>query len=121
MKVYAYKKYGKKYKVRLEIGKYACGKHLAIEMIYWDTEDKMWLPWSTLTVNLPQYGLSENYAFIDTNNNGEEIVKWLEKNNLAKFQDGYGYSGMCAYPLFYFEPDVLREIDPEGYQRYIEE
>lgn len=64
-------------------------------------------PYTTLTVNLPQYkGLSENDAFVDTNDNpGLDI--WLHENGIAEFVGIYGASGFCYYPLMRFNIDKI--------------
>ena len=66
-------------------------------------EGKYYEPYGDLTVNL--HKLPENQAYIDTNNNGVEIIDWLIENKLGKFTGQYGYSGFCAYPLFEFDMD----------------
>lgn len=78
-------------------------KHLAVEIMS-QTEG----PYARLTVNLPetkQYPV--NYAFLDTNNfpDGEDLVEEL---GVARFTGRYGFSGMCAYPLYEFFPDKLK-------------
>ena len=59
-------------------------------------------------------------AFIDTNHNGQEILVWIIRNGLAVPAGRYGRSGYCSYPEYRFKETLLREIDPKGYEDYIE-
>lgn len=91
--------------------------NLAIQMYSW--EDGYPEPWDFLTVNLE--GKRENdCAFIDTNHNGQEILVWIIRNGLAVPAGRYGRSGYCSYPEYRFKETLLREIDPKGYEDYIE-
>ncbi|MBF0648729.1 DUF4313 domain-containing protein [Dysgonomonas sp. GY75] len=55
-----------------------------------------------ITVNLPDCSRNAGCQFIDTNNKGEEILDWLEQNQLGIRTDKTGKSGFCIYPLFDF-------------------
>lgn len=61
-------------------------------------------------------------AYLDTNNN-PGIDRLLEKAGLAKPYTIYGMmifqnSGFCGYPLYEFDIERLRAIDPEGVKEY---
>lgn len=71
-----------------------------------------------LTVNLDSVR-PQNCAFIDTNNNGEEILAWIIRHGLAVPTGTYARSGYCQYPEYRFRPERLLEIDPEGYSAYL--
>ncbi|MFR5631424.1 MAG: DUF4313 domain-containing protein [Monoglobales bacterium] len=115
MRRFELKKYGKSNMISLEVGSYMEG-NLAIMMNVW--EGKLSEPWNVLTVNL--MGIRDkNCAFIDTNNNGQEILAWIVRNGLAVPTGSYGSSGYCAYPEYRFREDALRECDPEGYEEYL--
>ncbi|MGN0415257.1 MAG: DUF4313 domain-containing protein [Agathobacter sp.] len=108
-------KYGNHYDMMLKICSYQEG-NLAICMLTW--VDGSWEPWNTLTVNLD--GIREkNCAFIDTNNNGEEILAWIIRNGFAVPTGVWAQSGFCRYPEFRFKETELKEMDPEGYEDYL--
>ena len=101
--------WGNEHEITLKENHYADNNNLAIAMYCW--EDGCPEPWSVLTVNL---GIKcrPNCAFIDTNNNGEDIVDWLEINRLAKPTGRLAPSGYCLYPEYEFN---MREV-----QKYAE-
>ena len=86
---------GKKRKVWFEKEKYMNG-NTSLEL--WCNEG----PYTTVTVNLPNYHLEENEAFIDTNNN-PDINQWLSRRGIAKPTFLRGYSGFCSYPMMRFD------------------
>lgn len=115
MKLFDLKKYGNTYKIKLEVSSYTVGD-LAISMVSWnDGEPSLW---NVLTVNLNSLP-SKNCAYIDVNNNGEEILAWIKRNKLAVPTGRCAKSGFCRYPEYRFHPKVLQEIDPEGYAEYL--
>ncbi len=71
---------------------------------------------ANLTVNIdapcPEY-----CAYVDTNNlsTAEEFIK---DNELGEFSGFTAVSGYHEYPLYIFDPDRLREIDPDGMRCY---
>lgn len=58
--------------------------------------------YADITVNLPDCQRSAGCQFIDTNNNGDEIVDWLEENGFGKRTGNFETSGFCTYPEFNF-------------------
>ena len=98
------------YVLRLGIFRYVYGNSLAITAESYDEIEKIWLPFTTITVNLEDEVLpGENYAFVDTNN-CPDIYAFLVENGIGKPTGEFGFSGMCAYPLFVFDLDNLRKI-----------
>ncbi len=117
MKLFDLEKYGTTYKIQLNVASYMEG-NLAITMTCWENGEAE--PWNVLTVNLDSVR-PKNCAFIDTNNNGEEIQIWILLHELAEPTGTYANSGFCRYPEYRFRPEVLQEIDPEGYSVYLSE
>lgn len=115
MKTFNLTKYGTDHLIYLDVSTYSKG-NLAVMMTV--IEDEGPEPWSVLTVNLDGVR-ARNCAFIDTNNNGDDIIKWIEQYNLAEPTGTIGRSGYCSYPEYRFHPDILQEIDPDGYQIYL--
>lgn len=99
--------WGETHQITFSIEKYAHNDNLAIQMWRWD-EDGFQEPWSILTVNLTKK-CKPNCAFIDVNNNGDNIIEWLESNNLGVFTGNFEISGFCIYPEFEFNMDELNK------------
>lgn len=110
VKTYRYKKNGKAYEVVLAKTKYVENNALAIAMFTWNNKHKYFEFWDTITVNLSMNMVSENYAFINTNDNGKEIIDWLIDNKLGFPTYRECRSGYCSYPEFMFNVDVLKEM-----------
>lgn len=55
---------------------------------------------------------------IDTNNNGDKMVKFLEENGFGVATGTKLPSGRCWYPVFQFDPERLKEIDPDTFAFY---
>ena len=53
---------------------------------------------AVITVNLPGAERSAGCQFIDTNNNGEEVLDWLMLYGLCTPTGRYAVSGFCKYP-----------------------
>lgn len=70
----------------------------------------------TRCLDAPQ---SKNCAYIDVNNYGEDIVKWLEENGLGKTTGRKVQSGYVAYPEFLFDENILLEYTNEFYAQYL--
>lgn len=100
------KKYGKNHPMTFRLANYADNGSLYVGLI---ANEEGWPePWSNLTVNLPLSSRCKpNCAYIDTNNNGEEIIDWLEENGLGKTTERIAASGWCIYPEFEFDMEAL--------------
>ena len=110
-KTYTLNKYGETYTIALRKGNYLSNGALAIEMVLITEEGEE--PWSRLTTNLDSniYSvLGDNEQFIDTNNNGEDIIQWLEDNKIGTNGRFAMESGFCTYPLFRFDTNVLAQM-----------
>ena len=105
MKIFTLNRFGK-HSIILRVDKYANNGNLAIEMV--KVTDVCYEPWSTLTVNLGKK-CAPDCAFIDVNNNGEEIVDWLLENKFGVFTNEIEIRGFCIYPKFKFDMDVVRQ------------
>ena len=116
MRTFDLRKYGKNLSIQLHIASYAYWDNLAIQMIVM-TEDGPEV-WNTLTVNL-NGPCDKNCAFIDTNNNGNEILAWIIRHGLATPTGQTRRSGYCEYPEYCFKPSILEECDPDGYAEYL--
>ena len=99
-------KYGTNHPMTFELANYADNGTLYVGLL--TNEDGYAEPWQNLTVNLNESSRCKSFcAFIDTNNNGNEIIDWLVANHLGELTDRYAYSGWCVYPEFAFDMDEL--------------
>lgn len=117
MKTFTMPYRGKMRKVRFRVGSYQQYGDLAIdiEVRRWPFH---WECWDRLTVNIiPQIG--PNFALIDTNKLGEDVVPWLEESNLAFSTRWAERSGFCMYPQVIFHGYMLKKADPKGYRRHL--
>lgn len=103
--------WGENHPITLTTNTYAKNGNLYVGLICWD--DGFPEPWSDLTVNLGER-CKKNCAFIDTNNNGQQIVTWLEENKLGKFTGRWSASGYCRYPEFEFDMNEVNKFLMEG-------
>lgn len=58
------------------------------------------------------------HSALDTNNNGDKIVDFLEMNGFGKAIGVSLESGFCVYPVFKFNKAKLRSIDPDTFAKY---
>lgn len=90
------------YNVSIETSTYYCGDNLAIYLITEDGET-----FAILSVNVPEWILPKDKAFVDTNN-----CPWAEKfiadNKLGRPTGITGTSGYCTYPQYRFDMEKLK-------------
>ena len=98
------RKYGTNHPMTFELNNYRENGNLYVGLI---THEEGWAePWQNLTVNL-SIKCAPDCAFIDTNNNGDEIMTWIVSNKLGKPTGRIKASGWCVYPEFKFNMDEL--------------
>ena len=108
MKYYTIKSYGESFRVFFIKGHYTDNDNLYIGLV---TEDKDLL--ADVTVNIEQM-CDPLWACIDTNNLGQEILDWLEKNGAGHRLEGRAIrSGYCSYPMFQFSQKFVDSIKEE--------
>ena len=113
-----YNKYGKNHPMTFQLANYAENGNLYVGMI--TNEEGYPEPWSNLTVNL-SVPCKPNCAYIDTNNNGNEVINWLESNGLGEKTGRVNFSGWCSYPEFEFNMEALMEHVVNDERWYVEE
>lgn len=106
--MYEYIKYGADRKITLAKDQYLHTDNLAVQMISHDEGYPE--PWNDLTINLSRK-CDLDCAFIDTNNNGADIMNWLAKNDIAYPTGRTGASGFCVYPEVKFTEKALSEME----------
>lgn len=114
MKTFEIFKYSKKHPLSIKIGRYENG---TIGIQSYTHEDGYPEPWSNLTVNL-SIKTEAFSAFIDIENNGEELVDDLIKNNFGELTGRYVNIGEYNFPEFKFNVNTLKEYDEDGAEEY---
>ena len=108
---------GENIPMKLRIGQYQEGGGLALELVSWagrEPED-----WEALTTNLC-VPCEREHAFVNINNpDGQVVCQWIEKNDLDKATGRQQRSGFCTYPEYHFNPQRLKKLDREGYEKYL--
>ena len=107
-------RYEKEHQMTFKLASYAENGNLYVGLIMHDEGYPE--PWSNLTVNL-SVPCKANCAFIDTNNNGNEIIAWLEENGLGFYTGNLMPSGWCVYPEFEFNMEKLMKHVTEDYRK----
>lgn len=105
--------WGKEHQITLHTNHYANNGNLYIGMDCWEDigNGEYAEPWGDLTVNLG-VKCKPNCAFIDTNDNGDEIIGWLMASKLGTPTGRIAASGYRMYPEF--------EFNMEEVQKYVE-
>lgn len=106
MKTLKLNAWGKEHDVAFATNEYAENRNLYVGLVCFD--DGYPEPWSNLTVNL-SVDCESNCAFIDTNNNGVNIIGWLKDNGIAEPTGRMKASGYCIYPEVRFNSEKLAE------------
>lgn len=95
---------------------YKCDNSIYLGLDFYDEEEQMMDHFASVTVNLEP--LPYSHAAIDTNNNGDKVVTFLEREGFGEKTGRSLSSGFCSYPVFHFEDRMLQAIDPEVYKMY---
>lgn len=74
------------------------GSPICLELLEYKEDSNGFKPEAVITVNLPGVERNAGCQFIDTNNNGEEILDWLILYGLCVPTGRYAVSGYCKYP-----------------------
>ena len=107
-----------KEKIRLEVGSYLYGNRLYIGML--SKKSGGWESFADLTVNLTHAPAKANEAYID-HNSGKEKLQFIQKHKLGKVLDETAQSGFCTFKKVAFDMERLRELDPEGVEKFLKQ
>ena len=100
--------------IAFRIGSYEGNRSLSVKL--YTIIDGEPDPYAGLTVNLagtPPYCC----AYIDTGN-FPRAVEFLQSNQIAHPTGVLRHSGWNQYPLYVFSPEILKRVDPEGFNAY---
>lgn len=106
-------RYGLNHNMTFELANYIENGNLYVGLI--SNDNGYAEPWQNLTINL-SVKCKENCAYIDTNNNGDEIIDQLENNGLGHPTGNMKPSGWCLYPEFEFNMEALMPHVVEDYR-----
>ena len=106
------KVYDTEYEFDFSAMNYAMDDSLAIQVLCKDLEEKnpYWEPFSTLTVWVAPVHTSDRCAYVDTNNNPEELITKLEEMGVMSKTGFTVSSGFCDYPEYEFDEEWLKCI-----------
>lgn len=98
--------------MRLSIDMYAENSNLYVALESLDGTEVVPLTVNTsITMGYP-------YATADVGGAGEKVVAWLEERGLARFTGQKVHGQWLSWPIMAFNPEKLREIDPEVFSAY---
>ena len=109
-------RYGDIERVEVTLDIYAHYDNLYLGMDYYDAELGGKVPYTDITVNAIK--MPYLYSAIDTNNNGEEIMTFLEENGFGEDTGRVVSSGWCVYPIFHFNEETLQRMAPYEFREY---
>lgn len=102
--------YGDDNDVRLVLDMYRDNNNLFVGLEEHDEEFDFWDSYCDVTVNIVRLPFLE--SAINMNYGGQEKIDFLVKNGFGE-PAGYSLSsGFCTYPVFRFNADKIKELDP---------
>ena len=91
--------------ISLRVGRYEKGKHLAIEMF-----DNDGISFARMTINIPDFPLKSNEAFIDNTMITDNILAFIHEQRLGEVRSIPGID----YKIVAFDMERLAEFDSDG-------
>lgn len=85
----------------VEVGTYTYGGGMALEL-YEKCDDGKLVPYTNITVNLPDCRNRKHCAYVDTNN-FPGAISLINDYKLGKPTGRIGHSGFCSYPEYEFD------------------
>lgn len=108
--------YGDELSLKPTLNFYLSNNNLAVGLTEYDKELEIEDSYCMLTVNVDE--LPYLYAAIDTTYGGEQKLQFLKDHALAEPTGEVLHSGFCTYPVYRFNEEKLREIDPNTFKAY---
>lgn len=101
--------------VSLEVNSYSYGDRLFIGMTSYGEDGPE--PFADVTVNIPEYPLKVNEAFI-CGDLSKDLLNFIKENKLGKVLPYTVPSGYGMYAAVSFDLDKLAEFDPAGVEAF---
>lgn len=124
-KHFQFARQGKHYDVSLKIGQYEESGNLKLELINCNPTEH--IKPVEITIDLLD-NINPWAAFIDTTMypiigfyNVNDMIEFFIAEQMAKDLDTIEPSGFFAYPLYQFNPNMLKACDPVGFTKYVTE
>jgi len=105
--------------VALVLDMYRDNGNLFIGLEEYDKEYDYWDSYCDVTVNVGKLPFLE--SAINTEYNGPAKVDFLLQNGFGELTGKSIPSGFCTFPVFKFNADKLKELDPEFFEKYAKE
>lgn len=116
-KGYPYKdSYGDEFTVYPKLDMYADNDNLYVGLDSFDQDLGGIDQYCDLTVNI--YKLPYLCSCVNIEYGGDQHMKFLEEQGIAQFTGKWMPSGFMSFPVFRFNEDKLREIDPKMFAEY---
>lgn len=101
------------YEGYITINEYFINRRPALQLYYLDPEFQTYMPYATLTVNIPSEETTDrNCVFIDTNNCPFSLNLLINELKCAELTGHVAHSGCCYYSEVRLIPDELFKYVP---------
>lgn len=101
------------YEGYIEINEYSVNCRPALQLYHFDAEFQFYMPYATLTVNIPSEETTDrNCVFIDTNNCPFALNLLVNELKCAELTGHVAHSGRCYYSEVRLIPDELFKYVP---------
>lgn len=92
----------------LSLARYSCNDRTCIQLYSYDEDYDQFIPYATLTVNLPDSTPTNNHCvFVDINNCPWVLHLLIEILHIGTLTANFARSGFCLYPEIQLNPDEL--------------
>lgn len=108
--------FGDTFEVFPKINYYADNNNLYVGLDAYDEDIEAIDAYCDITVNIDE--LPYLHSALDLTYSGMEKIKFLEENGFGRLTGEILFSGFCQYPVFAFNEDKIREINPEMFTAY---
>lgn len=111
--------YGDENPVSLKLNMYRDNGNLFVGLEEYDEDLEDWDSYCNVTKNIVELPYLESAINMDYG--GQEKIKFLTDNGFGVLTDKTVREGGVVYPVFRFDMDKLKEIDPEFFVKYAKE
>lgn len=92
----------------LSLERYSCNNRTCIQLYYYEDSFQAYMPYATLTVNIPDSTLTNNHCvFLDINNCPWVLHLLIAILRIGKLTNNIANSGFYSYPEIEINPDKL--------------